>query len=582
MMRLKNSSRPKAILPGAILAFSIACLLAETGGGVGAQTLPQKPADELSRYEQIIFNHAYMDEPLSKRLERLESNVFGEAQTGSEMERRERLLKIMGRAKGSVSPSAQASEGPPVPESSDSEAMGVPEPAGSQEEQQPSRPPDATDYPKVTALEREVFSRDFIREPIENRLSRLEKKVFGQPYPQTALIDRVDKLLTRYPHLNTAAKSVDRERYPGSAIRDLPDNSSQFTSSSRDVYTKVEAMERRLLDDKTFPNELLTQRLDRLEQRIYGKSYSGESIDFRLSRLVKNFEVADNGTQPRPAFQSRPGYQAAPYRGTDSTSPSRPATPSPPQNIVIGSSIGQSSSHQYSQEMMDMLPPDIRAQLGGKISGQSSSTVIGAPSTVIIERQTPVYSGFQQYGAGAPIQYYNYYGQPGVQTQSQTTTTVIQPDGSSVVYGYQGNNTLPGSVQTLPNPAYVGDPAFLQQLGNLELNLFGQVNTMEPVYIRLGKLETALTGQIYPGYDPTRRLANLQKTYQMQSIGRLLGNGKAGNIGRAAGSTILGIPMTQPPAGTVPPTVNIYPYSPMTPSYGGTSPLGVPTGIPSR
>ncbi|HEY9686061.1 MAG TPA: hypothetical protein V6C52_03705 [Coleofasciculaceae cyanobacterium] len=569
MKRLKNSSMPRGILPGAILAFGIACLLV---AGAGAQTSP----DELASYEQIIFNHAYMDEPLSKRLERLESNVFGEAQSGSEMERRERLLKILGKAKGSVSPSAQVSEGPPVPESSDSAAMGVPEPGNRLEEQQPSRPPDATDYPKVTALEREVFSRDFIREPIENRLSRLEKKVFGQPYPQSALIDRVDKLLTRYPQLNTAATALNREQYPGSAIRDLPDNSSQFTGSSRDVYTKVEAMERRLLEDKTYPNELLTERLDRLERRIYGKSYSGESIDFRLSRLVKNFEVAENGTQPRPAFQSRPGYQSAPHRIADSsgasTSLSRPATPSPPQNIVIGSSIGQTSSHQYSQEMLDMLPADIRAQLGGKISGQSGSTVIGAPSTVIIERQTPVYSGFQQYGTGSPIQYYNYYGQPGVQTQSQTTTTVIQPDGSSVVYGYQGNNTLPGNVQTLPNPAYVGDPAFLQQLGNLELNLFGQVNTMEPVYIRLGKLETAMTGQIYPSYAPTQRLTNLQKTYQMQSIGRLLGNGKAGNIGRAAGSTILGVPLTQPPAGTVPPTVNIYPYSPVPPSHGGISP----------
>jgi hypothetical protein len=139
------------------------------------------------------------------------------------------------------------------------------------------------------------------------------------------------------------------------------------------------------------------------------------------------------------------------------------------------------------------------------------------------------------------MQYYNYYGTPGVQTQNQTTTTVIQPNGSTAVYSY--TQPMTGIVNGMPNPAYIGDPAVLQSLGNLETNVFGQVNMIEPVYVRLGKLESAMLGQIYPNFSEVDRLNNLQKAWQYQSLGKLLGKGKAGNIGRAAGSVLLGVPL---------------------------------------
>lgn len=551
---------PVILRQAALSAALLLSLSAVQGLVAQAQTLA---GDELSSYEMVIFSHAYTDEPLGKRLDRLESSVFGEAQTGSEMDRKNRLLKVLGSVKEAVpaasKPLEPQPENPPMPD----EQAGPYTPAGNpMVEQEPVRPPDATDYPKITALEQEVFGRDFIRDPLENRLSRLEKKVFGQPAPQTQLIDRVDKLLARFPHLNTPTAALNREQYPESAISSLPSSSSQFVGS-RDVYAKVEALEKRLLGGQNHSGELLTERLDRLERQLYGKTYGGESVDTRTSRLMRNFEVASNsGTQQRQPFQSRQSYQPAPQ--TNSTGYQElpfPNQPPPPQrqNVQVGSVIG--STHQFSREMMDMLPPEIRSQMSG--SQNSSRTVVSSPGTVIVERQSVGYPGMQQYGNGAPIQYYNYYGQPTAQTQSQTTTTVIQPDGSSMVYSYPTATS-----QAYPNPAYVGDPSFLQALGNLEINVFGRVNTMEPVYVRLGKLETAMTGQIYQGYPETQRLANLQRTYQMQSIGRMLGTSKTGSVGRAAGSTMLGIPLT-------PPTQNPNPAAP--PVYGGTSPLGVPT-----
>jgi hypothetical protein len=515
----------------------------------------------------MFYAHSYQGDSLTSRLERLESSVFGEAQTGSESERQNRLIQVLGAARKAV-PNAAASSTDPMPENSppSNGISGFSSPSA-----QPTantaniappvnRPPDATDYPTITALEREVFSRDFIHEDISHRLSRLEKRVFGQSYPQMALADRVDKLLARYPHVSASATSSDSGAY--SIVRSLPDNSSQFAGSSRDVYTKVDELERKFFNAPANTNALLTERLDRLETRAYGRTYSGESIDTRVNRLLMAYRVdTPMGVQPRQAFQSRRLYQPSPGSATQYYAPSRPAQPqsaSVPQNIQIGGGFSENSTYHFSPEMMSMLPPGIRNQLG---TGQSSTgTVVSAPGTIVMNSTTTGYpvgqtSGFQTYG-GAPIQYYNYYGTPTTTTQSQTTTTVIQPNGSTAVYGYPGVNPAPGTINGLPTPAYVGDPAFLQSLNNLEINVYGQVNIVDPVYVRLGKLETTMLGQIYATYPDDQRLANLQRAYQLQSIGKLLGKSKAANFGRTAGSALFGVPLNTPNPVTLPPATD--------------------------
>jgi hypothetical protein len=423
-----------------------------------------------------------------------------------------------------------------------------------------NQPPDATDYPTVTALEREVFSRDFIHEDISHRLSRLEKRVFGQSYPKMALVDRVDKLLARYPNVSAVAgQAAANDAEANAVVRSLPSNSSQFAGSSRDVYTKVDALERKFFNAPANPNALLTERLDRLETKVYGRTYSGESIDTRVNRLLMAYRIdTPTGVQPRPPFQSRRLYQPSPESVTQYYNPSVSTPPMPtqtapaPQNIQIGAGLSENSTYHFSPEMMSMLPPGVRNQLG---AGQSTGTVVSSPGTVVMQSTTTGYpgmptSGFQTYG-GAPIQYYNYYGSPAA-TQSQTTTTVIQPNGGTAVYSYPGATAVPGNPNGLPNPAYVGDPAFLQGLNNLEINVYGQVNVVEPVYVRLGRLESTLLSQMYPAYPPEQRLANLQKAYQLQSIGKLLGKSKAADVGRTAGSALLGIPLNTPNPVTLP------------------------------
>ena len=501
--------------------------LAQTGLLLAASIALMQPAlaaDNLSRLEEGLFSTSYTGEAAAQRLNRLESSVFGEAQTGTDSSRITRLENALGHLlqSKSTSPSAEQPAATAQEAPSFAPAQNV----------QPQRPPDATDYPTVTALERQVFGRDFIRDDVGQRLDRLEKKVYGQAYPQTALADRVDKLLSRYPNLNQQANGGTPQPVEVSpALSNLPNDARQFSGSDRDVYTKLDALERHLFNGKSHPNALLTERLDRLEKSRFNRTFGGESVDTRLNRLMAQYQ-SSNGSQVanRPGFQERQPYQPSASQPYGTTG----GNPPPRQNIQIGSGFSSNSSYSFSPEMRSMLPPSVQGQMNNM-----------SPSTVVVERQQFGTPGFQNYNPGAPIQHYNYYGAPGTQTQSQSSTTIIQPNGSQVVYGYPGAQAAPGmqmGIQNgLPNPAYAGDPAVFQSIGRLETQVFGQVNTVEPMPVRLGKLESKVMGQMFPGLPDTQRLENLEKAHQQQAINKLLKNNQG--IGRGSGGFSIGVPI---------------------------------------
>lgn len=453
--------------------------------------------DALSLYEEALFSQAYEGQSQTDRLNRLEQAIFGSLQSGTPTQRQTNLLKVLQSIPRDWKEPAEAATTSSTGGTEDTEETG---------QSRPAQRPDATDYPTVTALERQVFSRDFTRDDVSVRLNRLEKKVFGQPHTQMGLSERVDALLAKYPDARLSRLTGESASASPSVLQGLPSDSSQFAGSNLDVYTKVETLEKALLNGKSAKNELLTQRLDRLEQRTFGRSYMGESIDTRVNRLTSQFKTSNQVPRKyQPSLSSQPPqviYQEAPR-----------------QNVQIGAGLSQSSRMHFSQDLLDMLPDDVRAQV-------QSGTIVSAPSTVIIEKSTTQTPGFQPYGA-APMQYYNYYGSPGsVQTQTQTTT-VIQPNGSTVVYGYPGSHP-----NGLPNPAYIGDPVFLQQLNSVEANVFGQVNANLPIQARLNALETTVIGRNQANLPEQERLNAIFRTWKIKQISRMLngGNGKTGPI----------------------------------------------------
>jgi len=380
--------------PGCFAALWLSILLLSCSGPLAFAQLPPAAGDRLAPYEQSLFSRDYSGEPQSARLERLENSVFGAPQTGTDAERQERLVKALAAAKqviptapGKTNDASQsdASAATGIDRYTSSPAAGdggspaaSAEPADSAGNNGGNNAvgnegglPNAklagdSDYPTVTALEREVFGRDFLREDVTHRLDRLERRAFGQASTGVPLADRVDRLMAQYPNAaaevaryTRAASGQTGDGPVSSALRDLPSDSGQFVGNL-DTYTKVSALEKRFFNGKTYSGELLTQRLNRLEAKAYGRSYGGQSVDTRVSRLLSAYRVGSAAKkqpasnpilrQPDPAKWQSPdtvGYTGSflsqrngwgtGYGNTAVNSPTQVArSNSAPQNIQIG------------------------------------------------------------------------------------------------------------------------------------------------------------------------------------------------------------------------------------------------------
>jgi hypothetical protein len=217
----------------------------------------------------------------------------------------------------------------------------------------------------------------------------------------------------------------------------------------------------------------------------------------------------------------------------------------PRQNIRIGSTFGSNSRSQFSQDMLNMLPDDVRAQMqgGGVSTGMSQGTVAMGMGGVTTSSQSTFNNGWGGTSTRNSTQTY---------TSSAPGTVIIQE--TREIPGYQNWYTPPGGII---NPMVPGagmpymnqtmvDPAVAQLVGQLELRAYGQMNPYAPLPMRLNQLEASILGQNLSNWSTTDRLNNLQRAIQMQSLGQTLGNGRLGQVGRAAGSVLLGVPMNPP------------------------------------
>ena len=166
-----------------LIHFSLVILLCGAGSA-GVQAANTAPSDinmnDLNILEHRYFSHAYGHDPSEKRLERLECLVFGSARQGTNAERLDRLTKTV--AARSQQPLAQEKAPPP-------EAAVVETPKAAAKLSNSSR-----QYPVLNTLEWKALKKTYANETLDQRLDRLESKMFGQPAQGMAYIDRVERL----------------------------------------------------------------------------------------------------------------------------------------------------------------------------------------------------------------------------------------------------------------------------------------------------------------------------------------------------------------------------------------------------
>jgi hypothetical protein len=144
------------------------------------------PVATISALEKKFFSHSYGSN-LAERVSRLERFVFGEERSNLPLTQRiARLTQTAGV------PAAQAAGTPNKSISKTADTRG-----GTTSGQVPApgqRPSVQSTYPRITSLERKLLGSTFEQQPLLDRLSRLECKVFGQTSSVRDFASRVDSV----------------------------------------------------------------------------------------------------------------------------------------------------------------------------------------------------------------------------------------------------------------------------------------------------------------------------------------------------------------------------------------------------
>lgn len=521
-------------------------------------------ADGLGELEKALFNYTSEGLPVEQRLERLESHVFGGPQPGTTAEREARLQSKL----KPVLP--QPFEPPPGAGYGGYSTQSPPE--GTGETPYETMPPpvrEATDYPTITAMEQRVFGRDFVHEDIAKRLDRLERKVFETTSPNLPLVDRVDRLTFQVPAVFSSDSTP-----PVRHRTNFSNNAKEKSGPLGLMHKALDDMEQASFGSVS-DGKLISERLDALERRNFGQTFSHESIDTRFTRLQQQMQYTQYQHQPNysgyrspPPIQQRPGF----------VQPGQAVSPDV-YRMAPNDVQSQLRSQGYQEKYQTQTP------FGTTTRRYSSGFTTSAPGSVIYQetRTYPLspYStnrNFQRFsrpnigigvGSGSSGGFTTH---PGGLSQGMSSVVqgpvggtygTTQPSGSrggvytqtTPYYSQTRTYTMPGQpVYTdygqsyTANPSFYNlDPAILQELDNLENSALGASHTEDTISTRLTRLELKLLGQSYGNYPPEDRMNNLLRTQRGHSLGKLFDKGKAGDIGRGMGSYLFGVPM-QPPS----------------------------------
>ncbi len=418
----------------------------------------------LDDYEKSLFGQTYTTDDISERLSRIESNVFGEAQSGELSEREARLKTIF---KSLETPEPEATPSALEPSSSSS----------STPNKTTTPLKDESDYPSITAIEHVVYRRTFPHEDITERLKRLELKLFERSFNYLSLSARVDQLKRKVPMASLTAIPKTYQPSQHSSPRhqtNFSGNKQELSGPMAGLHKTLDQMEQRSFGSIS-EGKLLTERLDALERRNFGKVFSGESIETRISRLQSFLQYSI-----RPQFPSSQAPPSLPNSGY-------------PVQTQSQARFGHSAPITTTQTQVY----ERRTPFGTSTTTHNSrqSVYSSAPGTVYTESYS--YPGYDPR--------YNRQGMNGVQQQPRRYSTRYPQTTSP--YGYTRTRTY----YLNPNSSSQGNslsPDMIQQLESLEMSHFGQVNQRDPLLTRLTRLELKITGRVNSS-SPTERLNNL-------------------------------------------------------------------------
>lgn len=218
----------------------------------------------VSALEQKLFGTKFQSENINKRLNRLESDVFGIKSSATVQVRINKLKTAFVQFEKSSVP-VKATQKKPVSPKTASIKLKQPQKLVKLE------PP--VKYAAVDEIEKKVLNRTFDKEDIYKRLNRLEIVVFSRTM-NGALNERVENL-KQTVFGNGQISQVNTKESPQNQVPQLSDDS---------VNLLLKRMETDIFN-QTFPNEPVDARLSRLETKIFNSSSPEDSLNDRIERL---------------------------------------------------------------------------------------------------------------------------------------------------------------------------------------------------------------------------------------------------------------------------------------------------------
>lgn len=266
-------------------------------------------SDTLTRMEKSLFGVDYSTQSDDARIKRIEESVYGATSSNPIQQRFNKLSKdlsadLIGQE---IKPKTDT-----FADDSDNEKEFIPKADSN------------INYPTVDNLEKTVFNKVFKNNDINKRLSNLEQNVFKKTYNDD-LNSRVDRLkMAIMPeNSNLLSSNSDEESDNLYTPDDVEDQLSKAESyhnklknsggnpsgfganipsynqnnsvlddynSNADLDVAIGALEKKVLK-KNFPNDTISNRLLRMEVKIFNSTFSDDDEQTRFDRIASAYQA---------------------------------------------------------------------------------------------------------------------------------------------------------------------------------------------------------------------------------------------------------------------------------------------------
>lgn len=250
----------------------------------------------LDKLENSLYGFTYTTSDDASRLSRIEESVYGQSRPNKSInERIASLNKDMSAEQigNEITPKEDtfAEEQDSYKDTIAQEKM---PPAGAN-----------VDYPSINELERQVFNQEFKNQDLNSRLANLEKKSLGQTYDNDPFSSRVERLQAKLKpesFMDNSIAQSSNDYYDGASIP-LDKNYSldeyQPPEFDYDAYNSrnrkpekvnIASVEKSIFK-KSFNGDNIDNRLSRLESTMFGTTFNSDTQEDRLNRISSAYKA---------------------------------------------------------------------------------------------------------------------------------------------------------------------------------------------------------------------------------------------------------------------------------------------------